>query len=68
MSLSAWDFGFSAQHRIYRNLWFGVEVGVSGLRGLTIVGGDLQAPDTRLDNTGYALLTLNLRPGPPSGR
>ena len=68
MSLSAWDFGFSAQHRIYRNLWFGVEVGVSGLRGLTIVGGDWQAPDTRLDNTAYALLTLNLRPGPPSGR
>jgi hypothetical protein len=68
MSLSAWDFGLSAQRRIYRNLWFGVEVGVSGLRGLTMVGGDWQAPDTRLDNTGFALLTLNLRPGSPSVR
>jgi hypothetical protein len=68
MSLSAWDFGLSAQRRIYRNLWFGVEAGVSGLRGLTIVGGDWQAPDTRLDNTAFALLTLNLRPGSPSGR
>jgi hypothetical protein len=68
MSLSAWDFGISVQRRIYRNLWFGVEAGVSGLRGLTIVGGDWQSPDTRLDNAAYALLTINLRPGSSSGR
>jgi hypothetical protein len=62
MSLTAWDFGFSIQQRLYKYVWVGVEVGVSGLRGLSIVGGDWQGAETKLDNTGFALLTINLRP------
>ena len=63
VSLSAWDFGLSLQRRLYRNVWWGFEAGISGLRGLTLAGSRWQSPETQLDSTGYALLTINLRPG-----
>jgi hypothetical protein len=62
VNLSAWDFGIAIQRRLYKNVWWGLEAGVSGLRGMTLIGGDWQSPDTRLDNAGFALLTINLRP------
>ena len=62
MNLSTWNFGLSVEHRLRNNLWIGFEAGVSGLRGLSIVGNDFEPLETRLDNTGFALLTLNLRP------
>ncbi|HEY5809878.1 MAG TPA: hypothetical protein VIT67_18030 [Povalibacter sp.] len=63
MNLSTWNFGLTVERRIARNLWLGFEAGVAGLRGLSIVGGDWEAPETKLHNTGFARLTLNLRPG-----
>jgi hypothetical protein len=63
VSLSAWNLGLGAEHRIVGNLWLGVEAGVSGIRGLSIVGGEFQSLETHLSNTAYALITINLRPG-----
>jgi len=63
VDLSTWNFGFAAEHRLYRSLWMGVEIGASCLRGLTLVGSHWEEPETRLENTGYALITLNFRPG-----
>jgi hypothetical protein len=62
VNLTTWNFGLTVEHHLARNIWLGFEVGVSGLRGLSIVGGDWEAPETKLDNTGFALLMLNLRP------
>ncbi len=64
MTLSAWNFGIAAERRLYKNLWVGLEVGVSGIRGLTIEDSNWQGAETRLNNTGFALLTINLRPPP----
>ena len=65
MSLSAWNFGLAAERRIYKSVWLRGEVGISGLRGLTIVGGDYEAPETKLGHTGFALFSINIRPGEP---
>ena len=62
LSLSAWNFGLAAEWRLFRNTWLGAEVGVSAIRGLTLEGTDWQPPETKLDNTAYALLTINFRP------
>jgi hypothetical protein len=62
VDLSAWNFGVSAERRLYKNLWLAAEIGVSGIRGLSIVGGDYQDPETKLDSTGFVLLMLNFRP------
>jgi hypothetical protein len=62
LNLTTWNFGLSAEHRLFRSVWLGLEVGVSGLRGLSLVGGDWEQPETKLQNTGFALLTLNVRP------
>lgn len=62
MNLSAWNFGIAAERRVYKYVWLGVEAGVSGIRGLSLVGGDWQDPETKLDNTGFALLTVTVRP------
>jgi hypothetical protein len=64
MSLSQWNFGLSAEHRLHKNFWIGAEVGVAGLRGLSLIGSDWQEPETELDSTGYALITVNFRPSP----
>ncbi len=66
MNLSSWNFGLSMEHRLHKNIWFGAEIGVAGIRGLSLVGGDFEEPETKLDNTGYALLTINWRPGVPT--
>jgi hypothetical protein len=66
MSLSAWNFGLAAERRIYKSVWLRGEVGISGLRGLTIVGGDYEAPETKLGHTGFALFSINIRPGEPT--
>jgi hypothetical protein len=63
MSLTAWNFGLSWERRVYKNIWCGFELGVSAIRGLSIVDGDWQSLDTKLDGTGYGFLTVNLRPG-----
>jgi hypothetical protein len=62
LSLSAWNFGVAVEQRLYRSVWIGFEAGVSAIRGLSLVGTDWQPPETKLDNTGYALLTINFRP------
>lgn len=63
MDLSSWDFGFSIEHRVAQHVWVALEVGVSAIRGLSIVGGEWEQPETKLSNTGFARLTINLRPG-----
>jgi hypothetical protein len=62
LNLTTWNFGLSVEHRLVRSVWLGFEIGVSGLRGLSLVGGDWEPPETKLQNTGFALLTLNVRP------
>jgi hypothetical protein len=62
MSLSAWNFGIAIEQRAYKYLWLGLEVGVSGTRGLSLVGSDWQGLETKLDNTGFVLATVNFRP------
>lgn len=64
LSLSAWNVGLGAEHRIYRNMWMGAEAGFSGLRGLSLQGSDWQKTETKLDGTGYVLLTVNWRVNP----
>lgn len=65
MDLSAWNIGFSIERRIFRSLWLGFEIGASCVRGLSVVGNDWELPETRLDGTGFALLTFNVRTSPP---
>lgn len=62
MSLSAWNFGIAIEQRAYKYLWLGLEVGVSGIRGLSLVGSHWQGLETKLDNTGFVLATVNFRP------
>jgi hypothetical protein len=62
MSFSAWNFGLGIERRVYEHLWLGIEAGVSGIRGLSVVGGDWQGVETKFDHTGFVLLTLNFRP------
>lgn len=62
MSLSAWNLGIAIERRTYKYVWLGLDVGVSGLRGLSLVGGDWQGVETKLDNTGFVLATVNFRP------
>jgi hypothetical protein len=62
IALSAWNFGLGVERHLFSGFWLGFEVGVSGLRGLSLVGNDWQDADTRLGNTGYAFLTFNFRP------
>lgn len=64
VDFSSWNFGISIQRRLYKNVWWGAEIGVSGIRGLSLVGNDWQGVETKLDSTGFALLTINLRPAP----
>ncbi len=62
MNFGAWNFGLSVERRLYKYLWIAAEIGVSGIRGLSLVGGDWQGLETKLDSTGFALLTVNFRP------
>jgi hypothetical protein len=62
VSLSVWNLGLHAEHRLFKQIWLSVEAGVSGLRGLSVEGGAVQPLNTHLSNTGYALLGINLRP------
>jgi len=61
-SFSAWNLGFGAEWRVYGNFWLGGEVGISGIRGFSLVGSHWESADSELDSTGYALLTFNFRP------
>lgn len=63
INLSTWNFGVTAEHRLTGNFWLGFEIGISGLRGLSIVDGHWESPQTNLDDTGFIMLSLNLRPG-----
>jgi hypothetical protein len=65
MNLTAWDFGLSVQQRLYKSIWLGAEIGVSGIRGLSLVGSDFEEVEVDLDETGYGLVTINFRPGVP---
>lgn len=63
VDFSAWNFGLAFEKRLWKNLWFGAEAGVSGLRGLSFAGEEWQGIETRLNRTGYAMISVNFRPG-----
>ena len=44
MSLSSWNFGLAIERRLHKSIWVAGEIGVSALRGLSIVGGCPRGP------------------------
>jgi hypothetical protein len=62
INFDSYNLGLDAEHRVYRNFWVGIEAGWSGLRGLTVVGGQYESLSTRMSGTAYVLLTVNFRP------
>jgi hypothetical protein len=50
---------------VFGDCWLGLEVGTSGIRGLSVNGNDFQSLDTKLDNTGFASLTISFRLASP---
>lgn len=62
VNLDSWDFGVSAQYRIYSNIWLGARAGVGGLRGLRLVDDSIEEPDWDLDANAFFGLELNYRP------
>ncbi|HEY4212530.1 MAG TPA: hypothetical protein VGM84_13705 [Steroidobacteraceae bacterium] len=64
VSVTGIDVGIHTEHRVYRDVWFGLEAGVSGLRGFTLSGSGSgwQPVEGNLSGKGYALLTVTLRP------
>jgi hypothetical protein len=64
VNLDAWDFGISAERRIYRNLWLSARTGVGGLRALRIDTDDLNIDEGSFDvgANGFFSLSLRLRP------
>lgn len=65
VSLDAWDFGLSAERRLYKNLWLEARTGVGGLRGLRLNSdsGTLEAPDINVASSGFFAVSLKIRPG-----
>ena len=65
VSLSAWNFGVSAERRLGRNLWLSARTGVAGLRGLRYSNreNDIEEPDISVDAGAFFSLSLNVRPG-----
>ena len=62
VNLDSWDFGFSAQYRIYSNIWIGARAGVGGLRGLRFEDDSIEEPDLDLDSNAFFGVELNVRP------
>lgn len=62
VNLDAWDFGLSAEHRVWRNIWAGARAGASGLRGLRLQDSEVEEMDLDLSSNFYFGLTLNFRP------
>tara|TARA_Y100000815_G_scaffold108238_1_gene96882 strand:- start:26 stop:994 length:969 start_codon:yes stop_codon:yes gene_type:complete len=60
--LDTWDFGFSAARRLQGNLWLEGEVGVTGLTGMSLRGGDWEEPDFDVSNSPYISIGINFRP------
>jgi hypothetical protein len=56
------DVGLHAAHRVYHNIWLGIEAGASGFRGLTFSGSGWQPLEGNLEGKLYGLLTVNFRP------
>jgi hypothetical protein len=63
--MSAWNIGLRAERQVASQIWLGFETGVSALRGLTFIDSNWQSPQTKLNNSAYAMLTLNFRPSAP---
>ncbi|WOJ98256.1 DUF6268 family outer membrane beta-barrel protein [Congregibacter brevis] len=64
VSLDAWDFGLSAERRIYKNVWLEARTGIGGLRGFRFNSGNgqLEDPDISVGSSGFFALSLKLRP------
>lgn len=64
VSLDAWDFGLTAERRLFGNLWIAARSGIGGLRGvrLNTDRGALEDLDVSVGASGFFSLSLNLRP------
>jgi len=62
INFDSYNLELDAEHRVYRNFWAGIEGGWSGLRRLTVVGGQYESLSTHMSGTAYVLLTVNFRP------
>ncbi|KZZ67315.1 hypothetical protein A3765_18905, partial [Oleiphilus sp. HI0130] len=51
--ISGWDFGVSAEQRVFKNLWLNLETGLGGLRALRINGSHVSMPDFKVDASSY---------------
>lgn len=60
--ISGWDFGISAEQRIFKNLWINLETGLGGLRALRLNNGHVSMPDLKVDSSTYIKLGINFRP------
>jgi hypothetical protein len=62
VNLDAWDFGLGAERRLGRNIWFSVEAGVGGFRGLRLSGSDIESPDLNVSAAPYVDISIKFRP------
>ncbi len=62
VNFDSYNLGLDAEHRAYHSVWVALEAGWSGLRGLTLVGGQYEAPSMHLNGTAYVMLSLKFRP------
>ena len=65
LTLDTWRLGFSGEWRFHGNLWFAVEGGVAGLRGLRLEGGDWKGAEFDVEETPYLRFAVNFRPELP---
>ncbi|MDP5052969.1 MAG: hypothetical protein NWP69_04190, partial [Congregibacter sp.] len=65
ISLDAWDFGLSAERRIFKNVWLEGRTGIGGLRGLRLNNSNGEIEDAEIDvgASGFFSLSLKVRPG-----
>ncbi|MDD4735178.1 MAG: hypothetical protein PHP44_03625 [Kiritimatiellae bacterium] len=62
-SLGAWDFGFWAEKRVYKSVWFNFGVGYSGLKSFEFnTQGDTEF-DPSLKSEPFVSIAINIRPG-----
>jgi hypothetical protein len=65
LSIDTWDLGVGFERRLFGDFWGGLEIGVGGMRGLRLSGGDFEGADVSVDSSPYATLALRFRPGLP---
>ena len=60
--LSGFDFGFGGGMRLKGPLWLEATASVGGLRGLTIIDGELSGPRIDVSSSPFVNISLTFRP------